>query len=78
MHEHKECEHPKLKHCAKCDVVYCNSCKKEWQRNLSWTYTNCGTTTIPCNTVSSGTQAVLSGDCTTATHSQSNVIPNHN
>lgn len=30
MHEHKECDHKTLKHCAKCDVVYCSSCKKEW------------------------------------------------
>jgi len=29
MHEHNECEH-NLKHCAKCDVVYCTKCKKEW------------------------------------------------
>jgi hypothetical protein len=30
MHEHKECEH-ELKYCSKCDKVYCELCKKEWQ-----------------------------------------------
>jgi len=28
-HEHKECSH-KLRHCEKCDVIYCASCGKEW------------------------------------------------
>lgn len=33
MHEHikpKQCKH-ELKHCAHCDVVYCEKCKKEWK-----------------------------------------------
>lgn len=29
-HEHKECEHPKLKFCKKCNVVECEDCKMEW------------------------------------------------
>lgn len=29
MHEHNECEHD-LKHCRKCDVIYCVKCKREW------------------------------------------------
>lgn len=28
-HEHKSCEH-KLVYCSKCDIVYCEHCKKEW------------------------------------------------
>ncbi len=35
MHEHSKpvplCEH-KLKYCTVCDTVYCNSCKREWDR----------------------------------------------
>ena len=39
MHEHKEeiqkeCEHKNLKHCSKCDVVYCEDCKKEWKQSV--------------------------------------------
>ena len=30
MHEHKTCEHKNIKYCSKCDVVYCEDCKKEW------------------------------------------------
>lgn len=59
MHEHEECEHKNLKHCSKCDVVYCEDCKKEWIKQFvtiygssttisnsispDWTYVNCGT-----------------------------------
>lgn len=40
MHEHKTCEHKNLKYCSKCDVVYCEDCKKEWGScSSSWTYT---------------------------------------
>ena len=35
-HEHKECEHKNLKYCAKCDVVYCEDCPKEWSERTSW------------------------------------------
>jgi hypothetical protein len=33
MHEHPErsCEHT-LKHCAHCDVVFCEKCKREWKQ----------------------------------------------
>jgi hypothetical protein len=30
MHNHEECNH-ELKHCSKCDVVFCEKCKKEWK-----------------------------------------------
>lgn len=45
MHEHKECKH-ELKYCKKCDMVYCEKCKKEWSPNYSnysaitWTDSN--------------------------------------
>ena len=36
MHEHPTpappCPHPELKHCAKCDVVYCTGCELEWAK----------------------------------------------
>lgn len=34
----KKCEHI-LKHCEQCDVVYCETCKKEWKiESLQWSY----------------------------------------
>ena len=38
-HEHTECEHKEVKHCKKCDVVYCFSCTKEWSVNNFGTIT---------------------------------------
>lgn len=32
MHDHIKCNH-ELKHCADCDVVYCEKCKTEWFYN---------------------------------------------
>ena len=32
MHNHDKCKH-ELKYCDKCDVVYCEKCKKEWGRD---------------------------------------------
>ena len=46
MHEHNECEHKNLKYCKKCDVVYCEDCKREWG-NTTWTYTS--SYPIPCD-----------------------------
>lgn len=31
MHEHNHCVHDSLKHCGRCDVVWCLDCKKEWR-----------------------------------------------
>ena len=37
MHEHKACNH-KFSYCAKCDVVYCAKCHKEWGGHGYWIY----------------------------------------
>jgi len=40
MHEHiepKDCEH-ELQYCKKCDVVYCEKCKKEWKAETVYIY----------------------------------------
>ena len=37
MHEHTELNHAHvLLYCKTCDVVYCESCKKEWRRQAIW------------------------------------------
>lgn len=43
MHNHEHCHH-NFKFCSSCDLVYCKSCDKEWQRkyNYSFTTTNAG------------------------------------
>jgi len=52
-HEHKECEHPMVLYCKKCDLVYCDLCDREWPAwkysGPTWTYTN-----IPCTTTGMG------------------------
>lgn len=53
-HEHKECEHKNLAYCAKCNVVYCKDCGKEWvERGVgcpsTWTTPNTGWVTINYN-----------------------------
>lgn len=46
MHEHVNCHH-NFKYCSKCDVVFCNSCRLQWEKpcnkshwNNNWTF--CG------------------------------------
>lgn len=38
-HKHDHCEH-NLKHCSKCDIVYCSKCEREWGQHHTWTYPN--------------------------------------
>ena len=49
MHNHDCCTHSELKHCEKCDVVYCSKCSKEWGSSI-WipnvTFTNDGGSTL--------------------------------
>ena len=50
-HNHCHCEH-NLKYCAKCDVVYCEKCSKEWSSSLTtWTYCNIPSFTTGTDTV---------------------------
>lgn len=50
-HNHCHCQHKELKHCAKCDIVYCSSCNKEWWHNFSSiTYNDTGITDITQDT----------------------------
>ncbi len=38
-HNHCQCQHTCLVHCAHCDVVYCKYCKREWgQPGYRFTY----------------------------------------
>jgi hypothetical protein len=40
MHDHpvpETCEH-ELKHCKKCDVVYCEKCKGEWVKRPPYSF----------------------------------------
>jgi hypothetical protein len=65
MHEHAEpqtCKH-ELKHCKKCDVVYCEKCKKEW--STSMTFTNPWPTTgtlYPYYTIGDGNVSFTHGN----------------
>lgn len=43
-HKHDHCEHTNLKHCPKCDVVYCVDCGKEWTNWSNYTFTYPATT----------------------------------
>lgn len=37
-HQHNECLHS-LKHCQKCDEVYCTRCDMTWGRSIwNWSY----------------------------------------
>jgi hypothetical protein len=35
-HDHTECAHD-IKHCFKCDVVFCVACSKEWRQVPTYT-----------------------------------------
>ena len=35
-HKHNHCEHSNLKFCAKCEVVHCLDCKKEWGKTVTY------------------------------------------
>ena len=61
-HEHKTCQH-ELKHCSKCDIVYCEGCSKEWTlfANSCWTYTPYNGTTE----ITAGNSSTHSVDCQT-------------
>lgn len=41
MHEHVNCQHT-FKYCSKCDVVFCKSCEREWEKKPTYTYTSTG------------------------------------
>ena len=47
MHEHSDCKH-ELKHCQKCEVVFCDLCKVEWARKYPTLQFYGGSTSIPC------------------------------
>jgi hypothetical protein len=41
-HNHKKCNHEKLKWCEICDVIYCENpdCGEEWKKQYtSWSFT---------------------------------------
>ncbi len=59
MHEHNEFNHAHvLLYCKHCDIVYCESCKKEWKKekqfytwyNTSPQWQNCDPYKFPANT----------------------------
>ena len=66
MHKHIELNHAYiLLYCKTCDVVYCESCKKEWKQGLTtWKYNTTPVWDNTCNkhfTVPNDTTAAVSG-----------------
>jgi hypothetical protein len=76
-HHHCECKHGQVRYCAKCRVVHCLGCNKEWRESVGWT-SPWTTPWVTYTTTAAGTNirasnTTLKGPIVNCSHEVSNV-----